>query len=255
MEPILRTAKLSKSFLLKGTPRPILRDLDFTMREGTFVSIIGSSGCGKSTFLELLAGITKPDGGEVFYRGGVITGKSGLLGYMPQDDLLFPWLDVEKNVLLPVRARNSDLKSAQARIRELLPVFGLQEHAKHLPYQLSGGLRQRAALLRTCMTETTLLLLDEPFASLDAITRMQLQVWLKDIIQKLKLSIILVTHDIDEAINLSDEIHLMQGSPGKFGRVYDLKPELRADEIQKSQLKQDILTQVGIGYKAAVLSR
>ncbi len=238
---ILRTAGLSKSFLLKGEPRLILKDVNFGMQQGRFVSIIGSSGCGKSTFLELLAGITRPDAGEISFKGQSITGKSGFLGYMPQDDLLFPWLTLTDNVLLPVRIKGGNLQRARIRIRELLPVFGLQEHATHLPYQLSGGLKQRAAFLRTCMCDTELLLLDEPFASLDAITRVQLQLWLKQITQELALSVILVTHDIDEAITLSDEIHIMQKSPGTLVDSVLLEQQLDLDDPQRVKLKLRLL--------------
>jgi ABC-type nitrate/sulfonate/bicarbonate transport system ATPase subunit len=247
MAQILHTVNLCKSFLLAGKPQLILQDLNFSMEEESFVCVVGGSGCGKSTFLELLAGITKPDSGEIFFQGQPITGRSGWLGYMPQDDLLFPWLSVIENVLLPVRVRNGDISSARQRIINLLPDFGLQEHASHLPYQLSGGLRQRAAFLRTCMTETELLLLDEPFASLDAITRLQLQNWLKDIISELKLSIILVTHDIDEAINLADEILVMQNRPGKFIASFKSSPEIRNEEKIRSALKSQILELVRKG--------
>ncbi len=251
MPPILRTVNLAKSFLLAGKPHLILQDLSFQMDAGKFVSVIGSSGCGKSTFLELLAGITKPDTGDIYYKDKQITGKSGLLGYMPQSDLLFPWLSVVENVLLPVRVKSGNIKAARTRIDELLPVFGLQEHAGHLPYQLSGGLRQRVAFLRTYMMDTDLLLLDEPFANLDAITRLQLQLWLKDITSKLKLSIILVTHDIDEAINLSDEIHVMQSQPGKFVEVFQIDKSLTKDETRKIDLKNSILELVRVDLQPA----
>jgi ABC-type nitrate/sulfonate/bicarbonate transport system ATPase subunit len=240
--PILRTAGLGKSFLLAGKPKPILKDVEFSMLKGQFVSIVGSSGCGKSTFLELLAGITRPDLGRIEFQGREITGISGLLGYMPQDDLLFPWLSLTENLLLPARVKNSNLKAAREKIAQLLPVFGLREHAGHLPYQLSGGLRQRAALLRTCMTEAELLLLDEPFASLDAITRSQLQLWLKDITLRLGLSIILVTHDIEEAICLSDEILVMRGAPGSFVASFAVDAGLREDQPRRAGLKADILS-------------
>lgn len=242
--PVLRAEQLSKSFLLQGQPRLILSGLDFVMEKGEFVCIVGGSGCGKSTLLELLAGITLPDSGTIWHEGAEITGRSGYLGYMPQDDLLFPWLSVEENVLLPVRVKNGDLRRARARLRELLPTFGLQDHPHHLPYQLSGGLRQRAAFLRTYMTETKLLLLDEPFASLDAITRMQLQDWLKDITSKLKLSIILVTHDIDEAINLADRILVMKGQPGRLAEGLKPAVEDRGDPTRRGELKRRILALV-----------
>jgi len=244
MQPILRANKLTKSFLLQGQPQLILRDVDFEMREQSFVCVVGSSGCGKSTFLELLAGITRPDSGEIYFRGEDITGKSGFLGYMPQDDLLFPWLNVVDNALIPVRIKGGDIKTAQARAKRLLPVFGLEEHAEHLPYQLSGGLRQRAAFLRTCMMETELLLLDEPFASLDAITRLQLQNWLGVISRELKLSIILVTHDINEAIKLGDEVRVMKHQPGQFVATFELDRDKNKSDMEKMDLQREILAWV-----------
>lgn len=244
MQPILRANKLTKSFLLQGQPQLILRNVDFEMREQSFVCVVGSSGCGKSTFLELLAGITRPDSGEIYFRGEDITGKSGFLGYMPQDDLLFPWLNVVDNALIPVRIKGGDIKTAQARAKRLLPVFGLEEHAEHLPYQLSGGLRQRAAFLRTCMMETELLLLDEPFASLDAITRLQLQNWLGVISRELKLSIILVTHDINEAIKLGDEVRVMKHQPGQFVATFELDRDKNKSDMEKMDLQREILAWV-----------
>lgn len=244
MQPILRANKLTKSFLLQGQPQLILRDVDFEMREQSFVCVVGSSGCGKSTFLELLAGITRPDSGEIYFRGEDITGKSGFLGYMPQDDLLFPWLNVVDNALIPVRIKGGDIKTAQAKVKQLLSVFGLEEHAEHLPYQLSGGLRQRAAFLRTCMMETELLLLDEPFASLDAITRLQLQNWLGVISRELKLSIILVTHDINEAIKLGDEVRVMKHQPGRFVATFDLDRDKYRSDKEKLGLQREILAWV-----------
>ena len=244
MPVILSAEGLAKSFLLNGEPRLIISGLNLKVRDGVFLSIVGSSGCGKSTLLGLLAGITRPDEGRIMLRGEDITGKSGMLGYMPQEDLLFPWLTVLENALIPVRVRNGDLRTALGKLHKLLPVFGLQDHAQHLPYQLSGGLRQRTALLRTCMMETPLLLLDEPFANLDAITRLQLQEWLSEITRELKLTVILVTHDIDEAIRLSDEIHLMQGQPGSFVKRFELDEVTKADERLRTALKKEIIDMV-----------
>lgn len=244
MSVILSTSQLSKSFLLAGVPQLIIDELDFSMDDGQFVSIIGPSGCGKSTLLELLAGITLPDKGKILYRGEDITGKSGNLGFMPQDDLLFPWLDVVDNVLLPVRIKGEKIATARARVYELLPVFGLENHASHLPYQLSGGLRQRTAFLRTYMTGADLLLLDEPFAGLDAITRMQMQDWLAFISAELKLSIILVTHDIDEAIKLSDAVHVMCKNPGIIAFSLNVTAEERLNEGAKMKLRNKILEYV-----------
>jgi len=240
MSIILEAHGLSKSFLLKGQARLILEDASLKLGEGEFLSIIGSSGCGKSTFLELLAGVTRPDRGTVIHRGLDITGKAGHLGYMPQEDLLFPWLSVRDNALLPSRAGHKDLRKAKARLVELLPVFGLADHADHLPWQLSGGLRQRTALLRTCMTEARLLLLDEPFASLDAITRRQLQIWLKDIAAHMGFSIILVTHDISEALLLSSRLMLMKGHPGNFTQDFPVPEDSHDVGPANDRLKHQI---------------
>ncbi len=242
MTSILTASRVSKSFLLAGHPNLILDEVNFSLREGDFVSIVGPSGCGKSTFLELLAGITKPDSGNIVYRGTDITGASGHLGYMPQDDLLFPWLDLSENILLPVRVKKGDLKAARRRISELLPEFGLAEHSRHLPYQLSGGLKQRAAFLRTYMTGASVLLLDEPFASLDAITRKQMQAWLKEITSRLGTTVILVTHDISEAIFLSGKVHLMRSKPGTFIQEYQVAQFRQRGEAGLNELKQEIMS-------------
>lgn len=220
MIPLLQATDISKCFLLGGKANQILNGVDFSIEEGEFVCIVGPSGCGKSTFLELMAGITKPDEGSIRYKGNDITGCPGHLGYMPQDDLLFPWLNLLDNILLPVRIRNGDLAAARDKVVKMLPEFGLEGHGNHLPYQLSGGLRQRAAFLRTYMTGADILLLDEPFASLDAITRRQMQIWLHQITRKLGTTVILVTHDIEEAILLAGRIQVMRSNPGTFTADY-----------------------------------
>ena len=238
--PILSASGIKKSFLYKGKISTVLDKIDFQIEQGEFISIIGSSGCGKSTFLELLAGITFPDRGQILLNGEDITGKSGYLGYMPQDDGLFPWLNAMQNMLLPVRVKSGDIGKAKATIAELLPLFGLQDHAGMFPHKLTGGLKQRVALLRTYMCNAQVMLLDEPLANLDAITRGQLQAWLKDIVERLNLTIILVTHDIDEAILLSDRIELMSKDPGSFIKSIQMNNSGTLDEVEKLSLKQQI---------------
>ncbi len=237
---ILEAKEIKKSFLYRNSLSVVLEAVNFYIYDGEFVSILGSSGCGKSTFLELLAGVSKPDRGQIQYQGRDITGRTGYLGYMPQEDLLFPWLNVMQNILLPVRVKGRDIPNATKKVDELLPLFGLEHHAKHHPHQLSGGLKQRVALLRTYMTGSTLLLLDEPYASLDSLTRSQLQDWLKSIVRELKLTIILVTHDIEEAILLSDRIELMCKNPGSFTQSIPIPLNIGADELAKQALKTDI---------------
>jgi putative hydroxymethylpyrimidine transport system ATP-binding protein len=216
MSSLLSIRGLCKSFLFEGREAIVLKDISFDVAQREFVGIIGPSGCGKSTLLELIAGITTPDCGSLEKQGQNITGKTGLVGYMPQDDLLLPWLNLIENALLPCRLKHNDINVARSRVLKLLPDFGLEGYANHLPWQLSGGMKQRAAFLRTVMSEAEILLLDEPFANLDALTRLQMQKWLGSIRQKLGLTIILVTHDIDEAIRLSDTIYVMDSVPAPF---------------------------------------
>lgn len=237
---ILEARGIKKSFLFRKSISVVLEAVDFSIHTGEFVSIIGPSGCGKSTFLELLVGISKPDCGQILLSQKDITGMTGYLGYMPQDDLLFPWLNTIQNILLPIRVRNGDISKAKQQIDEMLPLFGLENHAQHLPHQLSGGLRQRVALLRTYMCSSKVLLLDEPLASLDSLTRSQLQTWLKDIVRKLNLTIIFVTHDIDEAICLSDRIELMSKEPGSFTQSIDIASKGALNDAEKMKLKTKI---------------
>ena len=246
-QPLLTVHSLSKSFLFKGSRVRVLQDITFTVRQRECAAFIGPSGCGKSTLLEILAGITLPDAGAVLHQNANVTGRAGLMGYMPQDDLLLPWLTLCENALLPVRIARKDIRSARLRLRQLLPDFGLEGFDDYLPAQLSGGMKQRVALLRTVMTETDILLLDEPFANLDAITRLQLQEWLLNLKNRLSQTILLVTHDIDEAIRLADTIHVMNGSPSSLTFQVNVPPHLHGSlrDITSPQWLQlkNLLTQ------------
>ncbi|MBP7118266.1 MAG: ATP-binding cassette domain-containing protein [Candidatus Cloacimonetes bacterium] len=233
---ILEARDIHKSFLFKGELSKVLHGINLKLEENEFISIVGASGCGKSTLLELLSGISLPDSGDIFYDSQMVTGKAGILGYMPQDDLLFPWLKTIDNILLPVRVQGKNIHIEREKAARLLPVFGLESYADHLPWQLSGGLRQRAALARTYMTGSKVLLLDEPLANLDAITRSGLQDWLGEVVHNLSLAIILVTHDIDEAIKLSDRIEVMKD--GLF--VASFQVDNRLDEHSQRILKEHI---------------
>lgn len=246
MNNLLTVDHVCKSFLFEQKPVVVLRNISFEVAEREFVTIIGSSGCGKSSLLELIAGITFPDSGTIAAYTQDITGKAGYVGYMPQDDLLLPWLTLLENAILPCRIKHADINLAKSKVINLVPDFGLSGYENHLPWQLSGGMKQRAAFLRTVMTESDILLLDEPFANLDALTRLQMQQWLISISYKLKQTIILVTHDIDEAIRLSDTIYIMDKSPGPFihkeiiprelvrcGHTNPVNPEIKQRLIDK----------------------
>ncbi len=189
---------------------------DFSMKvdKGSFVSIIGPSGCGKSTILKIICGLLMPDEGEIQING--FTGVDAVkhISYMPQKELLMPWRTVLENVILPLEISGKKKAIAKEEALELFPLFGLDGFANSYPHQLSGGMSQRAALLRTLLTGRDTMLLDEPFGALDAITRFKMQRWLQDIWSKFNKTIIFITHDIEEAIFLSDSIFLLSSRPG-----------------------------------------
>ena len=195
------------------TDQEIIRDLSFEVKDGEFVSILGPSGCGKSTLLNVLAGILQPQRGEILIDGERKEGISGHFAYMPQNDLLLPWKTILDNVCLygEIHHRKDQMKELA---RKQMAQFGLQGCENKYPDELSGGMRQRAAFLRTTLCEAGIYLLDEPFGALDVITRGDMQDWLRTLCSSLKKTILLVTHDTDEAIYLSDRI-LILGVPGE----------------------------------------
>lgn len=191
----------------------IIKDLSFEVREGEFVSILGPSGCGKSTLLNVLAGIRPVQAGEIRIDGKAVRGISNQFAYMPQNDLLFPWKTILDNVCLygEIHHCRDEMK---AKAREQMARFGLEGCENKYPSELSGGMRQRAAFLRTTLCEAGIFLLDEPFGALDVITRSNMQDWLRQLCSDLHRTILLVTHDTDEAIYLSDRI-LIFGEAGE----------------------------------------
>jgi ABC-type nitrate/sulfonate/bicarbonate transport system ATPase subunit len=191
-----------------------LKDTTIQIPEGKFVSIIGPSGCGKSTLFNIIAGITIPSCGDVESDGKSIVGKNGYVGYMLQKDLLLPWRTILQNVILGMEVRGVSKKEAIDRAIPLIKRYGLKGFEMYYPNELSGGMRQRAALLRTILYDRDILLLDEPFGALDAQTRMIMQDWLLTIWGDFKKTVLFVTHDIDEAIYLSDEIYVLSARPG-----------------------------------------
>ena len=216
---------------------PLLQGLSFSVDEGEFVSILGPSGCGKSTILNLLAGILEPEGGEMRLDGRPILGMSGRFAYMPQNDLLFPWKTILDNVCLHGRIHGAE-RAAREKALELFPLFGLAGYENAWPGDLSGGMRQRAAFLRTALCEADVLLLDEPFGALDVITRSDMQDWLASMKRLLGRTCLLVTHDIDEAIYLSDRILVLRGKPADICGEYHVPPE---DRTRDWLFRQDAL--------------
>lgn len=193
--------------------RPILEDISIHVDKGEFVCLVGKSGCGKTTLFHALAGLTYPDSGQVLLDGKDISGEPGHVSYMLQKDLLLPSKKILDNICLPLVLRGVNKSEARNRARELMVRFGLDGTEDLWPHQLSGGMRQRAALLRTYLMDNEVVLLDEPFSALDAITRVDMRLWFATMLQELSMSSLMITHDVDEAVAMADRIYVMQGNP------------------------------------------
>jgi ABC-type nitrate/sulfonate/bicarbonate transport system ATPase subunit len=209
--PVVELAKVTKSF----GARRVLDGVDLAVRPGEFVSVIGPSGCGKSTVFGIIAGLDSPDSGSV---------SAPTCAHMPQKDLLFPWRSVLDNTALGLEVQQLPKKQARARAAELFPRFGLAGFEDARPHQLSGGMRQRAALLRTVVQDRSVLLLDEPFGALDSLTRTEMQTWLQDVWQQYRWTVLMITHDVREAVFLSDRVVVLSARPATVRRevVVDL---------------------------------
>lgn len=194
----------------------IIEDVSIHLEEGEIVSLLGVSGSGKTTLFNVLSGLNIPDSGRVLLDGEDITGKSGKMSYMLQKDLLLSHYTVLDNVSLPLIVKGEKKKIAREKAAEHFEFFGLDGTEKKYPHQLSGGMRQRAAFLRTYLASEGVALLDEPFSALDTITKTAVHQWYLDIMKEIKFSSLIVTHDIDEAILLSDRIYILSGKPGKI---------------------------------------
>ena len=243
-EPLLSVTGLSKTF---GGRRPVeaLRDVSLHVDDGEFVSIVGPSGCGKSTLFNLTAGIESPSAGSIVVQGETQPDARRLkTGYMFQKDLLFPWRNVLDNAALGLEV-GGDIgrDEARRRARALMTRFGLQGFESNRPSELSGGMRQRVALLRTLLLERPLLLLDEPFASLDALTRRELQSWLRQTWSSGSRAALLVTHDVREAAFLSDRVYVMSPRPGHIVAdvIVDRPAGREPDTVQLARYEEQLL--------------
>ncbi|RVU16379.1 ABC transporter ATP-binding protein [Methylobacterium oryzihabitans] len=231
-EPLIALTGVDKTF----GPVKALSGFTATVGRGEFVTVVGPSGCGKSTLFNIVAGLEEPDAGGALRFEGRSCHAAELLGrvsFMPQRDLLLPWRNVVDNAILALEIEGRPRREARAEALRMLPEFGLAGFEAQYPHQLSGGMRQRVALMRTFMFERDLMLLDEPFGALDALTRTMMQRWLLDVWQRHRRTILFITHDVDEAIFLGDRVLVMTARPGavKLEQRIDLPRPRRPDLV------------------------
>lgn len=219
---ILTFDKVSLTYQTVEGETTALKDVTFSVREGEFVSLVGPSGCGKTTILSLISGLIKPTTGTVSVMGKPVTGRTDDTGYMLQRDQLFDWRTIKSNVLLGLEVRKTKNEQNIAYAEDLLNKYGLGEFTKHYPRQLSGGMRQRVALIRTLAFRPKILLLDEPFSALDFQTRLSVCDDVSSIIKSEKKTAILVTHDISEAVSLSDRVFVLSARPAFVKKTFTI---------------------------------
>jgi ABC-type nitrate/sulfonate/bicarbonate transport system ATPase subunit len=230
---------------------PVVQGVSLGLPECGLISLVGPSGIGKTTLFNVLAGLDRPDAGKVYLDGEDITGVSGRIGYMPQKDLLLEHRTVLDNVILPLLIHGGKKKGAREKAAAFFRSFGLSGYEKKYPWQLSGGMRQRAALLRTYMTKNKVILLDEPFSALDAITRREMQNWYCEIAENMNLSTLFITHDVEEALLLSDTVFILNGKPGKITKSINVTPPRPRDHnfpvsLEFVKQKQEILEAISL---------
>lgn len=225
----------------------VLDDISIELNQGELVCLLGVSGSGKTTLFNIISGLLPPDSGQVLLDEKNITNQPGYISYMLQKDLLLPYRTIEDNVALPLLLKGEKKKEARKQVSPMFLQFGLEGTQKKYPCQLSGGMRQRAALLRTYMFSKDVALLDEPFSALDTLTKSAMHKWYLNVMEKIQLSTLFITHDIDEAILISDRIYLLSGSPGKItGEIVIKEPKPRADDFN--------LTADFLEYKRKIIS-
>ena len=235
----------AESITVKYENEPVIENVSLHLEKGEIVSLIGASGSGKTTFFNAVAGLSNVDSGKVYLDGEDITGKTGRISYMLQKDLLLAHYTIIDNVSLPLVMKGEKKKIAREKAKAYFELFGLSGCEKKYPRELSGGMRQRAALMRTYLTGNDVILLDEPFSALDTITKSAMHSWYLDIIREIGVSTVFVTHDIDEAILLSDRVYILSGVPGK------ITDEIKID-LPKPRRADDVTDEAFIRYKRLI---
>ncbi len=226
MEDILTIQKVTKTYQAKNGELEAIRDVSFSVKKGEFISIIGPSGCGKSTLLSIIAGLEEKTGGDIWIEEEPIQGISEKIGYMLQKDSLLEWRTIYDNVLFGLEIRRKKNKESKAYVDTLLKKYHLYEFKDKLPSQLSGGMRQRVALIRTLAVKPKILLLDEAFSALDYQTRLMVTKDVYDILKNENMTTLMVTHDISEAISMADKVVVLSNRPTTVKKIYDIDFEM-----------------------------
>lgn len=229
MTQILELKNINYSYHTLDGETKALSDISFALTSGEFTAVVGPSGCGKSTLLSLIAGLMKPESGEIFLNGEPLTENSSKIGYMLQHDHLFEWRTVYRNVILGLEIRGTLTAESKKKAESLLEQYGLLPFAHARPSELSGGMRQRAALIRTLILEPELLLLDEPFSALDYQTRLAVSDDIGQIIRRSGKTALLVTHDLSEAVSISDRVIILSERPASIARIVPIAFALEKD--------------------------
>ena len=237
-----------KNVTLSYEQKPVIEDISIELHGNELVCLLGASGGGKTSLFNVISGLRLPDKGSVILNGADITGQPGNISYMLQKDLLLPYKTIEDNVAVPLLIKGEKKKTAREKVSRYFDEFGLEGTQKKYPYQLSGGMRQSAALLRTYMFSRDAALLDEPFSALDTMTKGDMHRWYLKVMEEIHMSTLFITHDIDEAVLLSDRIYLLTGKPGRI-----------TDEIlirEKKPRRQDFpMSEEFRNYKRQILAR
>ncbi|MGE7997124.1 ABC transporter ATP-binding protein [Lysinibacillus sp. NPDC093190] len=224
----LKVENINHSYFSNTQAKEVLRDISLDIREGEFVSFIGPSGCGKTTLLSIIAGLFSSTEGKVYIDGEEIsTQNQSLIGYMLQQDYLFPWKTIEENVTIGLRIMERSTKTHKVTANALLREIGLPHVGNNYPRELSGGMRQRVALARTLAVDPKILLLDEPFSALDYQSKLKLEDLVVETLKAYQKTAVLVTHDIGEAIAMSERVFLFSANPGTLHKVFAIPPELQ----------------------------
>lgn len=223
----LTVENVHHSYFSPKTVTTALQNINFELEEGEFISLVGPSGCGKTTMLSILSGLITPTEGKVRIDGQAPNSRNSSIGYMLQQDYLFPWKTIEENILLGLKLQNQLTDNRISKALKLLKEIGLEGVEKQYPRQLSGGMRQRAALVRTLAINPKILLLDEPFSALDYQTKLKLEDLVFETLKAYRKTAVLVTHDIGEAISMSDRILLFAAKPGRLHKIFKVPEELR----------------------------